>query len=83
MSDEAPRLSWKDWLLAISPAVLLIGAILSGGTYISQIKDNGRRIEALERKVDDRDAKLNTIDVRTARIEAKIEVLIPREKAPQ
>ena len=83
MPDEPTRLTWKDWLLAISPAVLLIGAIISGGTYISQIKDNARRLDALERKVDDRDTKLNTIDVRTARIEAKIEVLIPREKASQ
>lgn len=77
----------KDWIGLVSPIVLVIGALLAAGNYIAQVKDNTRRIEALEshdkqRGVDresDKD-KLNTIDVRTARIESKLEILLPPSK---
>lgn len=67
--------AWKEWLPVITVAALLISAMLSGGGYISQLQDNTRRIGAIETKSDGRDDKLNTIDVRTARIEAKLELL--------
>jgi hypothetical protein len=72
--------NWKDWLPVITVAALLISAMLSGGGYISQLQDNTRRIGAIEAKSDGRDDKLNTIDVRTARIEAKLELLTTDEK---
>lgn len=84
MNDQRSSPGWKDWLLAISPAIAVGGALLAGGGQIAQVKENTRGIETLSRRVDafelkngERDDKLNTIDVRTARIEAKLEVLLP------
>lgn len=86
-STAPRRLTVKDWVAFISPMALVIGSLLAAGNYIAQVKDNTRRIEVLEARNGQRDRdrdsdkdKLNTIDVRTARIESKLEILLPPTK---
>ena len=78
------RLTWRDWLTAMSPVAVLIGAAMAVGGNFSEVRDHERRIEVLEQssRADkaQSDDKLNTIDVRTARIEAKLEVLTPAKE---
>jgi len=82
-----PRQRWLDYLPAISLAVVLAGGFQVGGQYISQLKDNTRRIEQLEKDArEDTDKRMEMqqklLD-RTARIETKLELLVPPErKAP-
>lgn len=74
---------WTEWLPVISLLLGLLGAALAGGGYVSQLQDNTRRVTILESKSDAGGDKLNTIDVRTARIEAKLELLTTRDKEVQ
>lgn len=67
--------SWRDWIPVLSFAVVIAGALIAGGGYISQLRDNTRRLDALEQRVE----LLRSIDTRTARIEAKLEVLVPEK----
>ncbi|KTW00456.1 hypothetical protein [Sphingomonas sanguinis] len=78
MADPPPQSGpvWKDWIPALSFAVVLAGALIAGGGYISQLRDNTRRLDALEQRVE----LLRSIDTRTARIEAKLEVLVPEKE---
>jgi hypothetical protein len=86
-SAPSARALWKDWWPAMSVAAVLFGAVLTGGGYIATVKDDHARLDALEAReaqhdrdrMTDHDA-LSTIDVRTARIEAKIEVLLPVDR---
>ena len=66
---------WRDWIPVLSFAVVIAGALIAGGGYISQLRDNTRRLDALEQRVE----LLRSIDTRTARIEAKLEVLVPEK----
>ncbi len=78
MDDPSPGgLKWKDWIPVLSFAVLIGGALLTGGGVIREVHDNTRRVELLEQRVE----LLRSIDTRTARIEAKLEVLVPKEEA--
>jgi len=72
---QLPRSPWKEWLPVITLVLTLAGALLIGGGYIAELKDNTRRIEALEQDAQKRNDLLTQIDVRTARIEAKLEML--------
>ncbi len=81
------QLTFKDWFGFISPIILVIGLLVATGGYIAEVKNNSLRIDAIEERnhrvdlVHDNDKdKLNTIDVRTARIETKLEILVPSEK---
>lgn len=69
--------SWKDWIPVISLAGFLAGALLTGGGFIRELHDNTRRLDLLEQRVE----LLRSIDTRTARIEAKLEVLAPDKGA--
>ncbi|WP_047867194.1 hypothetical protein [Sphingomonas paucimobilis] len=75
MAEPPTSPSWKDWLPVASFFVVIAGALLAGGGYISQLRDNTRRLDALEQRVE----LLRSIDTRTARIEAKLEVLVPEK----
>ncbi|WP_455156028.1 hypothetical protein [Sphingomonas zeae] len=68
--------SWRDWIPVLSFAVVIAGALIAGGGYIGQLRDNTRRLDALEQRVE----LLRSIDTRTARIEAKLEVLVPEKE---
>lgn len=70
-SPPAPR--WLAWMPALSLVAILASALLTGGGYISKQDEQGRRIETLERRVE----KIDEIDKRTIRIEARLEVLTP------
>ncbi|MGN6124858.1 MAG: hypothetical protein ACTHOJ_18080 [Sphingomonas oligoaromativorans] len=59
----------------IALVITCAGGLLVGGDYIAQLKDNTRRIAALEQDAQKRNDLLTQIDVRTARIEAKLEML--------
>lgn len=67
--------NWREWIPVLSFAVVIAGALIAGGGYISQLRDNTRRLDALEQRVE----LLRSIDTRTARIEAKLEVLVPEK----
>ncbi|WP_152680147.1 hypothetical protein [Sphingomonas paucimobilis] len=76
MADPpATGFNWKEWVPVLSFAVVIAGALIAGGGYISQLRDNTRRLDALEQRVE----LLRSIDTRTARIEAKLEVLVPEK----
>ncbi len=78
MTDTAPAPSapkWLAWMPAFSLVAILASALLTGGGYISKQDEQSRRIETLERKVE----KIDEIDKRTIRIEARLEVLTPAE----
>ncbi len=77
MTDQPTHApAWKDWLPVASFFVVIAGALLAGGGYISQLRDNTRRLDMLEQRVE----LLRSIDTRTARIEAKLEVLVPEKE---
>lgn len=67
--------NWREWIPVLSFAVVIAGALIAGGGYISELRDNTRRIHDLEQRVE----LLRSIDTRTARIEAKLEVLVPEK----
>jgi len=75
VSPQAQRSLWKDWMPVITLVLTIAGSLLIGGGYIAELKDNTRRIEALEQDAQKRNDLLTQIDVRTARIEAKLEML--------
>ena len=79
MSDEpAPRGLTLNAFATIA-ALLMSGSavIYSLGIQAGQITENRRRIDALETKNDRRDETIQRVDVRTARIEERLRVIIP------
>lgn len=50
---------------------------MSAGGRLNEIDQHEHRITAIEAKSDARDENLNVIDVRTAQIETKRNVLVP------
>ena len=84
MPEAPPRPSWKDWLPLVALAISILGFASWFGGSVSRDEDIARRTTILKQREDLRDRdrtedkdKLNTIDVRTARIESKLEVLLP------
>lgn len=68
---------WLAWLPAITTVFLIGGFLLSTGGKFNQLADHERRLTALETRRDVDADKLDKINERTARIEAKLEVLVP------
>ncbi|MDD1450808.1 hypothetical protein NHF48_007305 [Sphingomonas sp. H160509] len=71
MSASVAPPRWLAWVPVITAAGLIIGALLTIGGVINQVREQDRRITVLEQ----RDEQLRAIDARTTRIEAKLEVL--------
>jgi ketopantoate hydroxymethyltransferase len=79
-------------LPVFGPIAIVVGAVMAAGGYVTQGKDTTQRVELVEGRIDriqqdrarervqDTD-KLQTIDVRTARMETKLELLVPAVKA--
>lgn len=67
----------------LTAMIMLAGVLLTAGGILSTVKEHERRLAALEAKRDAADDKLTAIDVRTARIEGKIETLLPADKKGQ
>lgn len=76
MSDEAAPVAkagppWKEWLPSFSLLAIVLGFFLAIGKFVDQTTENTRRITDLETKVE----SIHQIDVRTTRIEAKLDML--------
>ena len=80
MSDEPIQKGGLSLNAFATIAALLMsgGAVIySLGIQAGQITENRRRIDALETKNDRRDETIQRVDVRTARIEERLRVIIP------
>lgn len=75
-SPKSPP-TWLAWLPVIATLFLIGGFLLSTGGTLQKIDDHETRITKLEAKSDSDADKLDKINERTARIEAKLEVLVP------
>jgi hypothetical protein len=69
--------TWLAWLPVITTVFLIAGFLLSTGGKINELTDHERRLSALETRRDFDADKLDKINERTARIEAKLEVILP------
>lgn len=74
-SKQAPP--WVAWLPVIATIFLIGGFLMSTGGKLNELADHERRLTALETRRDADADKLDKINERTARIEAKLEVLVP------
>lgn len=69
--------TWFAWIPVVTTLFLIAGFLLSTGGRLNQLADHERRLAALENRRDSDADKLDKINERTARIEAKLEVLVP------
>ena len=78
MSNASKREpSWLAWLPVVTTIFLIGGFLLSTGGKLNELADHERRLTALETRRDADADKLDRINERTARIEAKLEILVP------
>ncbi len=79
--NDYTRPSWKDMLLASTPLIAAIALLMTMGGYREQIDadhiQTRQNAADIQRMRDDLTVKINNIDMRSARIEAKLEVLVP------
>lgn len=68
---------WLAWLPVVTTVFLIAGFLWAGGAKTQVLADHERRITSLETRRDSDADKLDKINERTARIEAKLEVLVP------
>ena len=69
--------TWLAWLPVITTVILIAGFLWAGGGKMNELAEHERRLAALEVRRDTDADKLDKINERTARIEAKLEVLVP------
>lgn len=69
--------TWLAWLPVITTLALIGGFLVSTGGKMDELSNHERRLTALELRRDTDADKLDKINERTARIEAKLEVLVP------
>jgi hypothetical protein len=69
--------TWLAWLPVITTVFLIAGFLWAGGGKMNELAEHERRLAALETRRDTDADKLDKINERTARIEAKLEVLVP------
>jgi len=69
--------TWLAWLPVITTIFLIAGLLWAGGGKMNQLAEHERRLTALETRRESDADKLDKINERTARIEAKLEVLVP------
>jgi hypothetical protein len=72
-----PAPTWLAWLPVITTIALIAGFLWTGGGKMYELADHERRLILLETRRDSDADKLDKINERTARIEAKLEVLVP------
>ena len=74
--DDAPSgVSLKEWLPVLSATALIVGAAWFQGGLATQQTESTRRINVLEQRVE----TIQQIDVRTTRIEAKLDMLTAQD----
>lgn len=61
----------SQWAVYVALGVTIAGIVFQGGYLANQVAENSRRIAALEARMD----RINSIDVRTARIEGKLDAI--------
>lgn len=84
MTTAAPaRPRWLEWMPVVSGIAIVCGALLTGGGLVNQVQDTATSVAKLEALVDRRDEQLRAIDLRLARIEVKLEMMIPVHKEPR
>lgn len=64
-----------QWAVYAALALTIAGIVYQGGYLANQVAQNDRRITKLEASVD----KVNAIDVRTARMEGKLDMILPKD----
>jgi hypothetical protein len=69
--------TWLAWLPVITTIFLIAGFLWAGGGKMNELAEHERRLTALETRREFDADKLDKINERTARIEAKLEVLVP------
>jgi hypothetical protein len=74
---------WLAWLPVVTTLALITGFLLSTGGKINELADHERRLSALETRRESDADKLDKINERTARIEAKLEVILPTGAAKE
>jgi hypothetical protein len=77
MSTPPKSPTFLAWLSVLTTLALIAGFLVTTGGRLKEIDDHERRIVSLETKRDSDADKLDKINERTARIEAKLEVLVP------
>lgn len=80
MTSRLPRQSPPNWLPYLGFATLVLGVVYQSGDVTSRVQRNTERIAKLEASDAIQADKLDTINQRGARIEAKIDILVPRAK---
>lgn len=68
---------WLAWLPVLTTLIMIGGFLVTTGNRLKQVDEHERRLSALEAKRDADADKLDKINERTARIEAKLEILVP------
>ncbi len=76
-SATKPAPTWLAWLPVVTTIFLIAGFLWAGGGETNKIAEHERRLTSLETRRDSDADKLDKINERTARIEAKLEVLVP------
>ena len=69
--------AWFAWIPFFTTLLIIAGFLWAGGGGWHELADHERRLTALETRRDSDADKLDKINERTARIEAKLEVLVP------
>jgi len=83
IASAPTRTAWKDWLPVLSTLLVIGGLLITGGRMLGQVAENTRRIDGLERRADQRDVQLGDMQVRIARMDAKLDVLVERARDPR
>lgn len=80
MTNRPPTRNDDRWLKYVALAIFCIGVIWQSATVASRVDRNAERITRLEVSDAAQTDKLDTINQRGSRIEAKIDLLIPGRK---
>jgi len=75
--------AWLAWLPVITTLFLIAGFLWAGGGKMTELAEHERRLTALETRRESDADKLDKINERTARIEAKLEILVPSGGDPR
>lgn len=77
------RPSPNNWIPYAGFLLAVAGIVYQSGQLTGDVQSNTERIAKLEAAVMSNSTDVNAINVRTARIEAKLDLLVPARKAEQ
>lgn len=70
----------QSWIPYAGLLLAVAGIVYQSGQLTGDVRRNTERIGALEAALSARAVDINTINVRTARIEAKVDLLVPQAR---